>query len=56
MCEENINKLIKIYFDTQCALAEMLEKMCKHDDSEYFKLEKTFNDVKYKLIKLNAKL
>lgn len=56
MCEENINKLIKIYFDTQYQLADILTNLCKYDDKDYSKCEKTFVEVKKQLEKVNAKL
>ena len=56
MLEENINKLVKIYRDTQYQLADVLTNLCKYDDKDYDKCEKLLLDIKSKLEKINAKL
>ena len=56
MTNENINKLVKIYFDTQSTLADILANVCKYDDKDYNKCEKTLKEIQFKLDKINAKL
>lgn len=56
MIDENLDKLIKIYFDTQCELADVLNNLSKHVESNYKMCEKTLNNIKTNLKKINAKL
>lgn len=56
MIEENLSKLIKIHFDAQCELADILDNLSKHVESNYKMCEKTLNKIKTNLKSINAKL
>ena len=52
MTNNNINRLIKSYFDAQLELADLLDRYTKREDKDVEKCLKEFNKLKNKIEKM----